>query len=239
MRRTKEIKLLLKNIRRSWEVSPDPVFKRNTRIRILNQIREYHSPKLTLASDLFKLSLKFLSFRFVSRFVIVGLLLIFIAAPTTILAAQGSIPSQTLYPVKRLSEDIALEIAPLPWKKTLALVIAQRRSQELEELKKENKENLIEVVNREYKNSLKKVEALENLKAVNKGESVENNSSSNSASQTSNETSKKIDIELQRDQSDGEENKNDTKNENKADNKNKKESNKDESKNNSKNSKHN
>lgn len=156
MKNTKEIKLLLKQIKINASANPDPLFKSNARIRILNQLAKNKFPNRATA-----LGLLSVPFKFIPRFVVVILLLFFVLVPTSVLAAQGSMPSEPLYPLKRLSEDVILAIAPVDsWKANFSQIVIQRRAEEMRELEKENRQELLQTAADDYTRSVKKAEDL-------------------------------------------------------------------------------
>ncbi len=114
---TSNIEKLLHSLRE--EVAASDTFRTNARIRILNTVTRqvwYRRPRMwgyTLGTALATVSL----------------------SVVTIYAAQASIPNSTLYPVKILSERVALTLSPTESMKTgVAATIISRRITEVEEL---------------------------------------------------------------------------------------------------------
>lgn len=98
----------------------DTGFKRSAKARLMQNIR----PK---RSYIYRHGFAFLT--------ALGLLLI--AGGSTILAAQYSTPGSPLYPVKIVTENVALSVTPEKYKPELEKIISERRKKE--DLVKENK----------------------------------------------------------------------------------------------------
>lgn len=130
MENKKQLKSLLKNLKKSLVVNPDPLFKANARKRILETLSEEASSSVKYAPFVLpRQSLRL-------AFAMLSVLLVFIPT-STVLAAQKSLPNDLLYPIKSASEQLLINAAPLPsWKKELTLTFLQRRADEIKELEK-------------------------------------------------------------------------------------------------------
>src|SRR5690348_5275921 len=113
----------LENVLRSLrnEVKPDPAFKQNARIRLMNRIGASasvpKSPPWIFARPF--------------QFAIASIMVVLLGGAGTVFAAQSALPSDLLYPVKTASEQALLAVVPPIFKGSVALMIADRRAQEV------------------------------------------------------------------------------------------------------------
>lgn len=115
-----QIESLLKHLKHDKEMSPTAAFRTNARIRILNMIASSKAPSPTLHR---RPVWMLYAFRF-------ALIFIFLFG-STVYAAQSSSPNDILYPVKTMSEQVALTLSPTESAKTsVATTIISRRASE-------------------------------------------------------------------------------------------------------------
>jgi hypothetical protein len=117
---TTQIEAILKNLKNDKEISPNAAFRTNSRIRILNTV--INTKTTTSIPHSYSVPMVY-AFRF-------ALLLVFLFG-STVYAAQSSSPHDVLYPVKTLSEQVALTLSPTESTKTsVAMTIISRRADE-------------------------------------------------------------------------------------------------------------
>lgn len=146
---------ILASLKETAEVNPDPTFRRNAGIRLLNRIS---------AGKQVPVSQKYTGF-FAKPFQLAFacLMVFLVGGAGTVFAAQSSLPTDTLYPVKQASEQTLLGLTPSPWKGEVALAIADRRADELKKLITLGKNNQIATAVADYAQSIKQVEATDNV----------------------------------------------------------------------------
>lgn len=118
----------LANLKYIPDAIPDPLFKINAKKRIMNRITSLDNspifspmtkPWCSLSNNIFRYA--FMSF---AAFILFG--------GGTVFAAQSSLPTEPLYPLKKTSEELLLNTAPLPsWKKDLSAIFLSRRIEEI------------------------------------------------------------------------------------------------------------
>lgn len=117
---------ILKALKQDTELSPSAAFRTNARIRILNTVTSLNIPSPLVRRRPIGM---IYAFRFAS-------VLIFLCAGT-VYAAQSSDPHDILYPVKTLSEQVALALSPTESTKTsVAVTIISRRAEEHDQAEK-------------------------------------------------------------------------------------------------------
>lgn len=120
-----QIEEMLKNLKHDSQMKPSQAFRTNARIRILNSVAQ---PTTTISPLPRGMTMVAFRLGFLSLFLLAG----------TVYAAQGSNPRDVLFPVKILSERVALTFSPTESAKTsVAVAIIDRRVQENEQAKKE------------------------------------------------------------------------------------------------------
>lgn len=119
---TQNLEDLLKQMKTSSAAQPGPVFAVNTRIRVLNQLKNVRPVHISRRHSF--------SYHIV-RFAGGGLLAASLLGGTLVYAAQYSTPGSPLYPVKTASEQAALLLAPTEQLKTnVATAVIDRRAAE-------------------------------------------------------------------------------------------------------------
>lgn len=121
------IETLLKSLKN--EAVPTDSFRTNARIRILNTVGSvpwHHKPRMW-------------------GYTVGTAIATVVLSVSTVYAAQSSVPGSTLYPVKILSEHVALNLSPTTSIKTsVAQTIISRRVTEVEDAQKQGNKNTIE-----------------------------------------------------------------------------------------------
>lgn len=138
------------------EIVPDVTFKQNTRIGLLNRISSSQSvPASRRYSGVFAKPF---------QSVLASLLIFLLGGAGTVFAAQSSLPSDTLYPVKTASEHVLLTVSPTSYYKgQVALLIADRRVNELKRLNALGRNHQIPNAVAAYEQSVKHVQEADNL----------------------------------------------------------------------------
>lgn len=150
-----KLEKILKNLKHHPGVNPNPTFKKNARIRILNRISsgEVKIEKSSLFTPLVFLTT--LLFSKPLRYALTSLLVFLSLGSGLIAAAQASSPSDWLYPIKVASEKAALELAPtLDLKHQIADIIVKRRLAELRQLEKIDRTHLFDRAEIDLKQSI-------------------------------------------------------------------------------------
>lgn len=134
---TIQIEKILHTLKSDIESRPSVAFRTNARIRILNTIAGSQMP---VHSPIRRSVWMTYAFR-------LAVLALFLTGGT-VYAAQSSHPKDILFPVKVLSERVALTLSPTQTAKTtVANTIIQRRAMEVEQAKNEgNKEEIRQTV---------------------------------------------------------------------------------------------
>lgn len=122
-----QIEHILKTLKE--ESAASDIFRKNARIRILNTVTPvpwYHRPRLL-------------------GYTVGSALATVLISAGTVYAAQSSLPDTPLYPVKVISENVALTLSPTASIKTsVAQTIISRRVTEVAEIKKQGNAPAIE-----------------------------------------------------------------------------------------------
>jgi len=151
-RKENNLEHMLASLKNMQEVSPDSDFRKNARIRMLNRI----SPQpMSQRSPAF--------FAKPFQFALATLMIFLLGGTGTVFAAQSSLPSDTLYPVKTASEQTLLAIAPPSSRGQVALMIADRRANELKRLNALGRNNQIPNAVSAYERSIKQVQDVDHL----------------------------------------------------------------------------
>ncbi|HBL52279.1 MAG: hypothetical protein A3D24_01385 [Candidatus Blackburnbacteria bacterium RIFCSPHIGHO2_02_FULL_39_13] len=152
------ILITLKSLKGMSEASPSSTFKRNSRARFIERINQETSLVLPKRS---------ISTRWAYSFAFAAILLFFTGS--TVFAAQSSLPSDPLYPVKVASEKVALALSsPIPsLKSIIAEELVKRRENEYKELEKNNRQDLLEKAYDSYQKSLKDAKGVGSTKNEN------------------------------------------------------------------------
>lgn len=148
-----QIENMLKNLKNDKEISPSTAFRTNARIRILNSVA---SSKITTSIPHYHSIPMVYAFRF-------ALLLVFLFG-STVYAAQSSNPHDVLYPVKTLSEQVALTLSPTESTKTsVATTIISRRAEENEHAKKDGNVDEIKQTTTNFESAVVKIRKTEHI----------------------------------------------------------------------------
>lgn len=116
------IKRFLRELRNLESINPDPVFRKNARMRLLNKIS---GPKIQENHP------------FLYRFAFLMLLFLVLPGIGVVYAAQYSLPGDPLYQIKTASEEAVLTITPPELKIYINSEIKKRRQNEQERLQKD------------------------------------------------------------------------------------------------------
>ncbi|GAC1496848.1 MAG: hypothetical protein NVS1B13_26810 [Flavisolibacter sp.] len=143
---------VLASLKDMQEVNPDSAFRKNGRIRLLNQITPQPIPQRLPA---------FFTKPF--QFALATLLIFLLGCTGTVFAAQSSLPTDALYPVKTASERVLLTISPPYYKGKVALLIADRRVNELKSLNALGRNNQIPDAVSAYERSIKQIQKVDHL----------------------------------------------------------------------------
>lgn len=151
-RNNNSLEQTLASLKDMQEVNPDSGFKANARIRLLNRIASQQigtKPTAFLAKPF--------------QFALAGLLIFLVGGIGTVFAAQSSLPSDTLYPVKTASEQTLLAVSPPSYKGRVALMIADRRADEVKKLNNLGKNALLPNAVTKYEQSIKQIQEVDRL----------------------------------------------------------------------------
>lgn len=134
------LKKILRGLRDLEETNPDIFFRKNARVRLINKItfpqstKKYTFPLISVGEAVIN----------PSRFAFAVFLFSMLLGTGTVYAAQSSLPTDTLYPLKIASEKIALNLAPIPvLREKVASEIERRRKTEQEKIQKQDKKDQI------------------------------------------------------------------------------------------------
>lgn len=148
----KQFENLLSELKYSNRVSPDPLFKINSKKRLLNRITSLEN--LPISQPIFAFPFRIYK---PFRFAIATLSIFLLLGGGTVFASQSSLPTEPLYPLKTASEDLLLNVAPLPsWKKELSVAFVNRRINEIEEVEEKYGKDSAEAALGNFEESLNK-----------------------------------------------------------------------------------
>lgn len=128
------------------EVLLDPEFKRILREKVLNNFEKEQQRNFPFF-----------------RFVFAILLLLLIGGGSTVFAAQSSLPGDNLYPIKTASEEALLTLSPSSLKGKVALIVSDRRAEEIKKLNEEGKDNEVSNAAIKYKESVGRLRKIDHL----------------------------------------------------------------------------
>lgn len=125
-----DLEQLLKDLK--TDTVPSLTFRQNARVRILNTVTTPHPLRMSWYRKP-----RVWGYTFGTAIATVTL------SVGTVFAAQSSLPNSALYPVKVLSEQVALTLSPTSFKTAVASTIISRRVEEIEKVQKQgNKKEL-------------------------------------------------------------------------------------------------
>lgn len=149
------LKQILTTLKDLSEANPDDIFRQNARIRLLNKIGASQAVASGRYTGIFIAPY---------RFALASFLVFLVGGAGTVLAAaQFSLPSDALYPVKTASEQVLLAALPPPLKGSAALMIADRRVNEVAKLSNENKQGQIPNAISKYEQSIEQAKTIDHL----------------------------------------------------------------------------
>ncbi len=144
---TIQIEKILKTLKNNPESRPTAAFRTNARIRILNTITNSQIP---LQSQVRRPIWMTYALR-------LGVFALFLTGGT-VYAAQSSLPKDVLFPVKVLSERVALTLSPTQkTKTTVANTIIGRRAMEIEQAKNDGNKKEIQQTVTNYESTVSEI----------------------------------------------------------------------------------
>jgi len=143
---TIDLESFLHTMSRFKQAVPDPSYRNNARIRILNQLdgsTHSHAYPYHVSIGVFFRRLAALG----SAFALLGTGMVY--------ASQSSAPGNALYPVKRASEKVASSLAPTEQLKTTVVTgVIDRRAEEISHAEDAHDEHAVEKAVVEYKKAV-------------------------------------------------------------------------------------
>lgn len=144
---TVDLEKMLESLRPDPGSNPTTAFRTNARIRILNRIAQTPEPLRSPAPH---------PFRAIYALRLAILILFF--AGGTVFAAQSSLPKDALFPVKVLSERVALTLSPTQTiKTTVANAIIGRRAMEIEATKQDGNTEEVRQTISQYESTVSEI----------------------------------------------------------------------------------